>query len=156
MNLRDPAASRVEIPGWRYRANQLRDFAEHASTLANAASANGSTPKRKSEVRRDGPQEVMARAHGVGGGQIVRSSLALALVTGKSVTIENIRAGREKPGLMPQHLTVVQAAASVRGGIVKGAEIGSQSLIFEPRPVCPEQYRRAAPATYSRHRACNR
>lgn len=74
-------------------------------------------------------------AQGEGGGQIVRSSLALALVTGKSVTIENIRAGREKPGLMRQHLTAVQAAAAVCGGLVKGAEIGSRSLTFEPRPV---------------------
>jgi RNA 3'-terminal phosphate cyclase (ATP) len=79
-------------------------------------------------------------AQGEGGGQIVRSSLALALVTGKSVTIENIRAGREKPGLMRQHLTAVRAAAEVCGGVVKGAEIGSQSLTFEPRPVRAGQY----------------
>src|SRR6478752_4247267 len=79
-------------------------------------------------------------AQGEGGGQIVRSSLALALVTGKSVTIENIRAGREKPGLMRQHLTAVQAAATVCGGVVKGAEIGSRSLIFEPRPVRAGEY----------------
>ncbi len=79
-------------------------------------------------------------SQGEGGGQIVRSSLALALVTGKSVTIENIRAGREKPGLMRQHLTAVQAAAAVCGGIVKGAEIGSKSLTFEPRPVRAGKY----------------
>lgn len=79
-------------------------------------------------------------AQGEGGGQIVRSSLALALVTGKSVTIENIRAGREKPGLMRQHLTAVQAAAEVCGGAVKGAEIGSQSLRFESRPARAGSY----------------
>jgi len=79
-------------------------------------------------------------AQGEGGGQIVRSSLALALVTGKSVTIENIRAGREKPGLMRQHLTAVQAVAAVCGGVVKGAEIGSQSLMFEPQPVRAGKY----------------
>jgi RNA 3'-terminal phosphate cyclase (ATP) len=56
------------------------------------------------------------------------------------VTIENIRAGREKPGLMRQHLTAVQAAAAVCGGAVQGAEIGSQSLRFEPRPIRPGQY----------------
>ena len=80
-------------------------------------------------------------SQGEGGGQIVRSSLALALVTGRPVTIENIRAGREKPGLMRQHLTAVQAAATIGGGIVKGAEIGSRSLQFEPQPVQAGQYR---------------
>lgn len=79
-------------------------------------------------------------AQGEGGGQIVRSSLALALVTGKSVTIENIRAGREKPGLMRQHLTAVQAAAALCGGVVKGAEIGSQSLMLEPGPLRAGKY----------------
>lgn len=80
-------------------------------------------------------------SQGEGGGQIVRSSLALALVTGRPVTIENIRAGREKPGLMRQHLTAVQAAAAIGGGIVKGAEIGSRSLQFEPQPAQGGQYR---------------
>jgi RNA 3'-terminal phosphate cyclase (ATP) len=79
-------------------------------------------------------------SQGEGGGQIVRSSLALALVTGKSMTIENVRAGREKPGLMRQHLTAVQAAAAVCGGVVKGAEIGSQSLTFEPQSVRAGKY----------------
>src|SRR4051812_49752259 len=72
-------------------------------------------------------------AQGEGGGQIVRSSLALALVTGKSMTIENIRAGREKPGLMRQHLTAVQAAAAICGGALERAGIGSQSLRVEPQ-----------------------
>ncbi len=80
-------------------------------------------------------------SQGEGGGQIVRSSLALALITGRPVTFENIRAGRKKPGLMRQHLTAVQAAAAVCGGVVKGAEIGSRSLVFEPRPVRSGQYR---------------
>ena len=79
-------------------------------------------------------------AQGEGGGQIVRSSLALALVTGKSVAIENIRAGREKPGLMRQHLTAVQAAVAVSGGAVTGAEIGSRSLTFTPQPTRAAKY----------------
>lgn len=74
-------------------------------------------------------------SQGEGGGQILRSSLALALVTGRTVSVENIRAGRAKPGLMKQHLTAVQAAATVCGGGVHGAGIGSRSLTFEPRPV---------------------
>ena len=80
-------------------------------------------------------------SQGEGGGQIVRSSLALALVTGRSVTIENIRAGREKPGLMRQHLTALKAAADICGGTVSGAEIGSQALRFEPKPARPGKYR---------------
>ena len=44
---------------------------------------------------------------GEGGGQILRSSLSLSMVTGKPFTIENIRAGRAKPGMLRQHLTAV-------------------------------------------------
>ncbi|HTN75666.1 MAG TPA: RNA 3'-terminal phosphate cyclase [Pirellulaceae bacterium] len=80
-------------------------------------------------------------SQGEGGGQIVRSSLALALVTGRSITIDNIRAGREKPGLMRQHLTAVKAAAEICGGMVSGAETGSTALRFEPLPAKPGQYR---------------
>ena len=50
---------------------------------------------------------------GEGGGQILRSALGLALVTGTPFRIENIRAKRKKPGLMRQHLTCVQAAARI-------------------------------------------
>ena len=48
-------------------------------------------------------------SQGEGGGQMVRSSLALALVTGRGVEIKNIRAKRQKPGLMQQQLTAVRA-----------------------------------------------
>ena len=44
---------------------------------------------------------------GEGGGQVLRSSLAMSLVTGRPFVIENIRAGRKKPGLMRQHVTAV-------------------------------------------------
>ena len=80
-------------------------------------------------------------AQGEGGGQIIRSSLALSLVTGRSFRIENIRAGREKPGLRRQHLAAVRAAAEISGGRVTGAEIGSTTLAFEPQPVRPGSYR---------------
>lgn len=79
-------------------------------------------------------------SQGEGGGQIVRSSLALALVTGRAVTIEKIRAGREKPGLMRQHLTAATAAAEACGGVLEGAEIGSQSLRLVPEAVKPGKY----------------
>lgn len=71
-------------------------------------------------------------SRGEGGGQILRSSLALSIVTGTPVRIENIRAGRAKPGLMRQHLTAVNSAAAICGGDVEGARIGSTSLMFKP------------------------
>ena len=61
-------------------------------------------------------------AQGEGGGQILRSSLALSLVTGRPFVIENIRANRRKPGLMRQHLAAVQAAAEVGAAEVQGAK----------------------------------
>lgn len=74
-------------------------------------------------------------AQGEGGGQILRTSLALSLVTGKPFRMENIRAKREKPGLLRQHLTAVNAAAEVSGARVEGNAIGSKSLSFSPGTV---------------------
>lgn len=71
-------------------------------------------------------------SRGEGGGQILRSSLALSIVTGTPVRIENIRAGRAKPGLMRQHLTAVNSAAAICGGSLDGARIGSPALTFKP------------------------
>jgi len=78
---------------------------------------------------------------GEGGGQILRTSLALSLVTGRPFCIRRIRAGRRKPGLMRQHLTAVQAAAEVSRAQVQGAQIGSLELTFEPGAVTPGTYR---------------
>jgi RNA 3'-phosphate cyclase len=72
---------------------------------------------------------------GEGGGQILRTALALATVTGKPFRIEKIRAGRPKPGLLRQHLTAVKAAASISDANVTGAEPGSGVLTFTPRTV---------------------
>lgn len=69
---------------------------------------------------------------GEGGGQILRTSLALAAITGKSVRFSNVRAGRSKPGLLRQHLTALRAAAEVCGARVEGDELGSQTLRFTP------------------------
>ena len=52
-------------------------------------------------------------ARGEGGGQVLRSALAISLVTGTPFRIANIRAGRKRPGLMRQHLTAVNAAAEI-------------------------------------------
>jgi RNA 3'-terminal phosphate cyclase (ATP) len=77
---------------------------------------------------------------GEGGGQILRTSLALSICTGRPMAIQRIRAKRPKPGLMRQHLTCVQAAVAICGGKVEGAELGSQTLVFEPGPVRSGDY----------------
>jgi RNA 3'-terminal phosphate cyclase (ATP) len=77
---------------------------------------------------------------GEGGGQILRTSLALALVTGKAFRIERIRAGRKTGGLLRQHLTAVNAAAQVGCAQVTGANIGSQELTFVPQTIAAGQY----------------
>src|ERR1700722_19555210 len=78
---------------------------------------------------------------GEGGGQILRTSLSLSLVTGKPFRIDNIRAGREKPGLLRQHLTAVLAAAEVGGAKVEGATLGSPCITFTPGAVRSGEYR---------------
>src|SRR6266568_1207968 len=83
---------------------------------------------------------VIDGAHGEGGGQILRTSLALSLVTGTPFRIEHIRAGRPKPGLLHQHLTAVHAAAAVGRAQVTGAAIGSLQLTFIPGRVTPGTY----------------
>ena len=77
---------------------------------------------------------------GEGGGQILRSALSLAMVTGRAFGIENIRAGRRPPGLRPQHLKAVEGAAAVCGARVEDARPGSTRLTFVPGPVRPGRY----------------
>ena len=74
---------------------------------------------------------------GEGGGQILRTALGLSIVTGTPFTIDRIRAGREKPGLLRQHLTAVRAAQEVGAAEVSGAAIGSRVLTFRPGVVNP-------------------
>ncbi len=79
-------------------------------------------------------------SQGEGGGQVLRSSLALSLVTGRPFTIKNIRPRRKKPGLLRQHLTAVLAAAEVGAAEVEGAALGSRQLTFCPSQVRPGDY----------------
>lgn len=79
-------------------------------------------------------------SQGEGGGQILRSALALSLVTGKPFRIGNIRARRKKPGLMRQHLTAVNAAAEVGAAQVSGNAIGSRELAFAPTALRSGRY----------------
>lgn len=75
-----------------------------------------------------------------GGGQILRSALSLAMVTGRGFRLTSIRGKRPKPGLMRQHLTCVTAAAEVSGGAVDGAELGSREIVFQPGTVRAGRY----------------
>src|SRR5262249_7675300 len=72
--------------------------------------------------------------------QILRSSLTLSLITSKPFRLRNIRARRSKPGLQPQHLMSVQAAATIGQAKVRGASLGSAELTFEPGDVTPGSY----------------
>jgi RNA 3'-phosphate cyclase len=72
---------------------------------------------------------------GEGGGQVLRSALALSLVTGRELRIRNIRSRRKKPGLQPQHLKAVEAATTVGMARTEGAHLGSQSLVFQPHGI---------------------
>ena len=78
---------------------------------------------------------------GEGGGQVLRSSLALSLLSATPFRISGIRAGRARPGLMRQHLAAVNAAAEVGDATVQGADIGSTSLEFRPKAIRGREYR---------------
>jgi RNA 3'-terminal phosphate cyclase (ATP) len=91
---------------------------------------------------RDRGRNTTRRAHnmieldgstGEGGGQILRTALALSMCTGQPMKMHRIRARRPKPGLMRQHL--------VSGAKVQGADLGSQELLFEPGAVRAGDYR---------------
>ena len=90
-----------------------------------------------------GPAEqlVINGSHGEGGGQILRSALSLAAITGRPVRVVNIRARRRRPGLAAQHLTAVRAVAAICSAQVDGDELHSEALDFTPgRRVRPGHY----------------
>src|SRR5262245_19495121 len=76
-----------------------------------------------------------------GGGQILRTALTLSLHTGTPFRIENIRGGRQRPGILRQHLAAVKAAAAVGSAQVDGDELGSRELVFTPSAVTPGEYK---------------
>jgi RNA 3'-terminal phosphate cyclase (ATP) len=100
------------------------------------------TPSEGDEVHADfdvvlrpasaGAPLVLDGSAGEGGGQILRTALALAMATGTPFVLDNIRGGRKKPGLMRQHLTCVKAAALVSNAEVEGATLGSSRIVFRP------------------------
>jgi RNA 3'-terminal phosphate cyclase (ATP) len=72
-------------------------------------------------------------SRGEGGGQILRTSLTLSAITGRPIVLENIRAGREKPGLMRQHMMAIRAATETCAAEVTGIALGSQKVTFRPQ-----------------------
>jgi RNA 3'-terminal phosphate cyclase (ATP) len=77
---------------------------------------------------------------GEGGGQILRTSLALSIITGEPFRITRIRANRDKPGLQRQHLTAVRAAAEISGATLSGDAVNSSTLEFRPGTVRAGNY----------------
>lgn len=80
-------------------------------------------------------------AEGEGGGQVLRSSLSLSMLTGKPVRLRNIRAKRKKSGLLRQHLTAVRAATVIGAARVEGDELRSSELMFEPGTIVPGKHK---------------
>lgn len=77
---------------------------------------------------------------GEGGGQILRSGLALSAVLGRPFELKHIRGGRKSPGLKRQHLACVRAAAAITGCDAEGAALGSDRIVLTPGPVRPGAY----------------
>jgi RNA 3'-terminal phosphate cyclase (ATP) len=77
---------------------------------------------------------------GEGGGQILRTSLALSCVTGKALHIDNIRAARRNAGLAKQHLVCVEAARGICDAKCQGAALGSKVLDFQPGSIRSGDY----------------
>ena len=71
-------------------------------------------------------------SYGEGGGQLVRSAVALSVVFNKPISLINIRSGRERSGLKAQHLYAIKALKELTNARVSGLELGSSELIFEP------------------------
>jgi RNA 3'-phosphate cyclase len=77
-------------------------------------------------------------SYGEGGGQIIRTALALSTITGKPFTAKNIRLGREQPGLKAQHLACIRSLEDLSMADARGAELKSTSLIFHPGKISPQ------------------
>ena len=78
---------------------------------------------------------VIDASYGTGGGQLVRTAVALSALTGTPVRIRCIRAKRDKPGLAPQHLTAVRAVGEICGARIEGLALRSNEIAFEPGTV---------------------
>jgi len=80
-------------------------------------------------------------SQGEGGGQVLRTALSLSCVLQKSVRITSIRAGRPKPGLAAQHLTVCKLLSEICGAKMEGVSLGSTELSFSPGKISGGDYK---------------
>ncbi|RLF39574.1 MAG: RNA 3'-phosphate cyclase [Thermoplasmata archaeon] len=80
-------------------------------------------------------------SYGEGGGQILRTAVALSAVTGKSVEVTNIRANRPNPGIKPQHYTSIKIIKELCNASIEGLEIGSNRIVFRPGKLKGGRYR---------------
>jgi len=71
-------------------------------------------------------------SYGEGGGQILRSALALSMMEEQDIEVHDIRANRPTPGLSHQHLMAIKAASEICKGSTEGVEKGSEKIVFEP------------------------
>ncbi len=79
-------------------------------------------------------------SYGVGGGQILRTSLALATILGEDIRISNIRVARPRPGLAMQHMKGIKALEAIGGARTRGARVGSTEVEFIAGEVRPGEY----------------
>jgi RNA 3'-phosphate cyclase len=82
----------------------------------------------------------MDGSYGEGGGQILRTALALSGILKKPITVHHIRAGRKNPGLQAQHLEAVEALARITEAQTEGVKFGSQKITFIPQKILPGDY----------------
>ncbi len=125
-------------------AGSTRRWVHHARHEGPAphrapGSASGEGPGGRFAVATHSGGDLIALdgSSGEGGGQILRSALTLSLLTGRSFRIRRIRAKRSQPGLRPQHLKAVEAAALLADAQVVGGSVGSLDLTFRPGAVRP-------------------
>lgn len=75
---------------------------------------------------------ILDGSQGEGGGQIIRTALTLSCITGTPFRVENVRASRKPPGLRPQHVTAIEAAAQICNAATEGVSVGSDTVTFTP------------------------
>ncbi len=85
--------------------------------------------------------KVVDGSYGEGGGQILRTAVALSCITGEDIKVTNVRAKRPNPGLKRQHLTALKAAATICGARVEGLKVGSKEVVFSPNSISAGNFR---------------
>jgi RNA 3'-phosphate cyclase len=79
-------------------------------------------------------------SYGEGGGQILRTALALSAILRRPFTIHRIRSKRKNPGLQAQHLEAVEALGRITEAETEGVKFGSQKITFFPKKIVPGNY----------------